>query len=123
MPCYAIDCLIIKRGAQVKYRSNCSHRVSFLASGCNRKAEGQTVAVVNGDEITALRPEFRTDQAKVPDGADKNAARSQVLQQLVDRRLLAEQARKEGIDKTPEYLNRQRQAEEELLISMLAAAD
>ena len=34
--------------------------------------------------------------------------------------MLVEQARKEGIDKTPEYLNRQRQAEEQLLISMLA---
>jgi EpsD family peptidyl-prolyl cis-trans isomerase len=57
----------------------------------------------------------------VPEGADKNAIRRQVLQQLVDRRLLAEQARNEGIDKTPDFLNRQRQAEEQLLITMLAA--
>lgn len=94
--------------------------LTALTSGCNRKAEGQTVAVVNGEEITAPDLNFALEQAKVPDNADKNAARSQVLQQLVDRRLLAEQARKEGIDKTPEYLNRERLADETLLISMLA---
>jgi peptidyl-prolyl cis-trans isomerase C len=104
----------------VKYCILAAVAVSILATGCTRKAEGQTVAVVNGDEITAPDLNFALDQTKVPEGADKNAARAQVLQQLVDRRLLAEQARKEGIDKTPEYLNRQRQADEGLLISMLA---
>ena len=94
--------------------------VTLFASGCTRKAEGQTVAVVNGQEITAPDLNFALEQARVPDGADKNLARAQVLQQLVDRRLLAEQSRKEGIDKTPEYLNRQRLADETLLISMLA---
>lgn len=93
---------------------------AFLASSCNKKAEGQTIAVVNGDEITVPDLNFALDQAKIPQGTDKDAARSQVLQQLVDRRLLAQQAQKEGIDKTPEYLNRVRRADEDLLISMLA---
>ena len=91
-----------------------------LASACQRKAEGQTVAVVNGEEITAPDLNFALSQAKIPDGIDKDAARNQVLQQLVDRRLLAEQARKEGIDKSPEFLNRERLADEQLLITMLA---
>jgi peptidyl-prolyl cis-trans isomerase C len=94
--------------------------LTVLASACTRKAEGQTVAVVNGEEITAPDLNFALTQVKIPEGADKNAARAQVLQQLVDRRLLAEQARKEGIDKTPEYLNRERLADEQLLITMLA---
>ena len=93
----------------------------ILVSGCQRKAEGQTVAVVNGQEITVPDLNFALSQAKVPADADKNAVKAQILQQLVDRRLLAEQARSEGIDKTPEFLNRQRQAEEQLLITMLAA--
>jgi EpsD family peptidyl-prolyl cis-trans isomerase len=92
-----------------------------LVSGCQRKAEGQTVAVVNGKEITVPELNFALNQAKVPQSADKTVVRTQLLQQLVDRRLLADQARSEGIDKTPEFLNRQRQAEEQLLISMLAA--
>ena len=104
----------------MKYRILAAISLAVLATGCTRKAEGQTVAVVNGEEITVPDLNFALDLAKVPDTADKNAARSQVLQQLVDRRLLAEQARKEGIDKTPEFLNRERRADEDLLISMLA---
>ncbi len=75
---------------------------------------------MNGDEITVPDLNFALSQAKVPEGADKTAARSQVLQQLIDRRLLAQQAREEGIDKTADYLNAQRRANEDLLISMLA---
>jgi peptidyl-prolyl cis-trans isomerase C len=93
----------------------------ILLSGCQRKAEGQTVAVVNGQEITLPELNFALSEAKVPESADKAAVRSQLVQQLVDRKLLMEQARSEGIDKTPEFLNRQRQAEEQLLITMLAA--
>lgn len=95
--------------------------VGVVASGCTRKAEGQTVAVVNGEEITVPDLNFALDLAKVPEGANKDQARSKVLDQLIDRRLLAEQARQEGIDKSPEFLNRQRRANEDLLISMLAA--
>jgi peptidyl-prolyl cis-trans isomerase C len=104
----------------VKYRIIAAVGLTVLASACTRKAEGQTVAVVNGEEITAPDLNFALSQAKIPEGTDKNAARAQVLQQLVDRRLLAEQARKEGIDKTPEYLNRERLGDEQLLITMLA---
>ena len=104
----------------MKYRIIAAIGVAFLVSSCTKKAEGQTVAVVNGDEITVPDLNFALDLAKVPEGTDKDKARAAVLQQLVDRRLLAQQAEKEGIDKTPEYLNRQRRANEDLLISMLA---
>jgi len=78
------------------------------------------VAVVNGDEITVPDLNFALTMTKVPEGANEKDVRSQVLQQLIDRRLLAEQARKEGIDKSPEYLNRKSRTDEDLLISMLA---
>lgn len=92
----------------------------ILVSGCQRKAEGQTVAVVNGQEITIPELNFALGQVQATGQSDKNAIRNQVLQKLVDRKLLAEQAQKEGVDKTPEFLNRQRQLNEDLLISMLA---
>lgn len=95
--------------------------LAVVLSGCQRKAEGQTVAVVNGREITIPELNFALNEVKIPDSFDKNAARTQILQKLIDRRLLADEARKEGIDKSPEYLNRQRQMGEDLLISMLAA--
>ena len=103
----------------MKYGIIAAVAVSVLASSCQRKAEGQTVAVVNGEEVTAPDLNFALQLAKVPEGADKTKARNAVLDQLVDRRLLAEQAKKEGIDKSPEYLNRLRRGEEDLLISML----
>ena len=108
-------------GLSVKYWIVAAVAAGVLTSACTRKAEGQTVAVVNGEEVTVPDLNFALDQAKVPQGADKDAVRAQVLQQLVDRRLLAEQARKEDIDKSPEFLNRERRADEDLLISMLAA--
>lgn len=105
----------------MKYTVVAAVAVCIFASGCQRKAEGQTVAVVNGKEITIPDLNFALQQMHVPDTADKTAARAQALDKLVDRQLLADQARKEGIDKTPEFLNRERQGEEDLLISMLAA--
>lgn len=104
----------------MKYRIIAAVAVAFLASSCTKKAEGQTVAVVNGDEITVPDLNFALNLARIPEGTDKDKARTAVLEQLVDRRLLAQQAQKEGIDKTPEFLNRQRRANEDLLISMLA---
>jgi EpsD family peptidyl-prolyl cis-trans isomerase len=93
----------------------------LVASACNKKAEGQTVAVVNGEEITAAELNAELAGAKLPEGADKAQARSRVLQSLIDRRLIAQQARTDGIDKSPEFLNRQRKMNEELLISMYAS--
>ena len=104
----------------MKYRVIAAIALGVLASSCTRKAEGQTVAVVNGEEITVPDLNFALTMTKAPEGANEKDVRSQVLQQLIDRRLLAEQARKEGIDKSPEYLNRKSRADEDMLISMLA---
>lgn len=95
--------------------------LALALSACNKKAEGQTVAIVNGEEITAAELNAELAGQNAQQGADKNALRSRVLQAMIDRRLLAQQARKDGVDKSPEYLNRQRKATEDLLISMLAS--
>ena len=92
----------------------------IILAACNNKAEGQTVAVVNGEEITLSELNFELGMANVPPGADKAAARSQVLQSMIDRRLIAIQAKKEGVDTTPDFISRKRRAEEDLLISMLS---
>ncbi|HMI41230.1 MAG TPA: SurA N-terminal domain-containing protein [Sphingomicrobium sp.] len=102
------------------------YRVSILAaalilSGCDRKAEGQSVAVVNGEEITISELNSELGMAKLPPGMDKKAATTQVLQAMIDRRLLAQQARADGLDKSPEFVTRQRRVTEDLLIGMLAA--
>ena len=90
-------------------------------ASCNKKAEGQTVAVVGGDEITVSELNSELAGANLPAGADKKQATARILQNIVDRRLLAQEARKEGIDRSPEFISRERKANEELLISMLAS--
>ena len=97
--------------------------IALMASvpACTKKAEGQTVAIVNGEEITAAELNAELANAKVTEGADKTEARSRVLQAMIDRRLLAQQAKADGIDRSPEFLNRQRRMTEDLLISMLAS--
>ena len=87
-------------------------------SGCKREATGQVAAVVNGDEITLaeLNQEIGGDQ--LPKNIDKKEIQRAALQKIVDRRLVAQVARDEGIDKLPEYLARERQARELLLIQM-----
>jgi EpsD family peptidyl-prolyl cis-trans isomerase len=79
------------------------------------------VAIVNGEEITAAELNAELSDAKIPPGMDKDQARNRVLQQMIDRRLVAQQAKKDGIDKSPDFLNRQRRVNEDLLINMFAS--
>lgn len=94
--------------------------LALLAAGCDRKPTGQSVAVVNGDEISIGELNAELQQANVPQGADQKAVRAQLLQNIISRRLLAQDARKNGVDKTPEFLSRQRRLTDELLIAMNA---
>lgn len=90
-------------------------------TACQKKAEGQTVAVVNDEEITSSELNAELATANVSENADKKAVTNRILQGLIDRRLLAEQAKKDGIDRSPDFLSRQRRMNEELLIGMLAS--
>lgn len=92
-----------------------------LLAGCQRKAEGQTVAIVNGQEITLPELNFELSNAQIPQGADQKAIRAQVLQAVISRSLLAQAAREAGVDKTPDFLNRQRRGTDDLLISMMTS--
>ena len=93
----------------------------LVLTSCNRKAEGQTVAVVNNEEITATELNAELRAANVPSDASGKQVRSQILQSLIDRRLLAQQAKSSDIDKSPEYLNQQRKLTENLLINLLVS--
>ena len=87
-------------------------------SGCKREATGQVAAVVNGDEITLAELNQEIGAAQPAKNADKQAIQRAALQKIIDRRLVAQVAREDGIDKQPEYLARERQAQELLLIQM-----
>ncbi|MBC2668138.1 EpsD family peptidyl-prolyl cis-trans isomerase [Novosphingobium piscinae] len=87
-------------------------------AGCKREATGQVAAVVNGEEVTLAELNQELQEARIPAGADKKAVQARVLQTIIDRRLIAQAARQDGIDKQPEYLNGQRKADELLLIQL-----
>ena len=89
-------------------------------SGCGRKATGQVVAVVNGEEITIDELNAELNGASLPSSVDKKVAMRQLLQQVVDRRLLAQTAKEQGFDREPTYIVEQRRLSEDLLVRMFA---
>ena len=95
--------------------------LAFIVSSCEKKPGGQTVAVVNNEEITAadLNAELANSNVSATD-ASKDA-RARALQALIDRRLLAQQAKSDGLDKSPDFLNQQRRDTENLLIKALVS--
>lgn len=94
--------------------------LAIIVSGCEKKPGGQTVAVVNNEEITAADLNAELSNANVPADASKDV-RAQALQRLIERRLLAQQAKADGIDKSPEFLSQERRGIEDLLINMLVS--
>lgn len=95
--------------------------VALAVTSCQKKASGQTVAVVNNEEITSA--ELNAELASDPNGAvgDPKQVKNLALQRLIDRKLLVEQAKTDGLDKSPEYLNQIRRATDELLINLLVS--
>src|SRR5438270_11548787 len=93
--------------------------LACVVSSCEKKPGGQTVAVVNNEEITAADLNAELSNANMSAADASKAVRAQALQQLINRRLLAQQAKADGLDKSPEFLNQQRRANEDLLIKML----
>ena|SRR5947209_4423372 len=93
--------------------------LACFVSACEKKPQGQTVAVVNNEEITASDLNSELSNANISAGNASKDVRAQALEHLVDRRLLAQDAKSEGIDKSPDFLNQQRRSTEDLLINML----
>lgn len=93
--------------------------IALAIGACQKKASGQTVAVVNDEEITAgeLNDALNSDPSAA--NSTSKQVRADVLQKLIDRKLLVQQARKDGLDKSADFINQQRRANDELLINML----
>ena len=91
----------------------------LVVAGCEKKVGGQVVAVVNGEEITQQEVNAELQGANIPPTADKKAITAQVVQQIVDRTLLVQKAKAEGLDKSPSYLDQLRRGEDALIINLL----
>ena len=81
---------------------------SAMLAGCgDDKASpakpGQALASVNGEEITVLQLNEEIQRAGVP-AAQQQLASKQLLQALIDRALLQEQAAREKLDRDPKVM-------------------
>lgn len=93
---------------------------SLALGACNKQPGGQVVALVNGEEITLQELNAELASMQIPDGADKNTVRNLALDNIVIRHLLSDLAKQQGINKDPEYILRDKQLSEALLVQMLA---
>lgn len=92
---------------------------ALLVAGCQKEATGQVAAVVNGEEITLQEINAELGQAQLPEGSDREQVQQAALQRIIERRLLAQAAREDGLDQSPEFLIRRRQLEDALLVQLL----
>jgi EpsD family peptidyl-prolyl cis-trans isomerase len=87
-----------------------------LTSSCNKAApKGQVIAVANGEEITIGELNEEAKSRGLSIGNDP-AARASAVQDLVSRKLLAQEARRRQLDRRPDYLLAQRRLSELLLV-------
>lgn len=93
--------------------------VMLAASGCQREATGQVVAVVNGEEITLQEVNAELKGVQIPPNADRKLVQQAALQRVVERRLIAQAARKEGVDKDQDYLLGKQRLDDTLLAQLL----
>jgi EpsD family peptidyl-prolyl cis-trans isomerase len=100
--------------------------VALLLAGCGgsedgeeKLQKGQTVATVNGRDITIHELNAELMGRAIPAGQDRKQIEQAALEGLVGRTILADIARERGIDKSPTYLLQRRRANEALLVEML----
>jgi EpsD family peptidyl-prolyl cis-trans isomerase len=98
---------------------------ALTLSGCDKvkslmggKPEGQVAATVNGKEITALELRAELGGFGSRDPAVMKAAQQQALERIILRRLLADEARKQKLDKSPDYTIQVTRGEETLLAQL-----
>jgi EpsD family peptidyl-prolyl cis-trans isomerase len=92
-----------------------------LLGACQKTTGGQVAAVVNDDEITQQEVRLEAEgQGATGSAALPAAARAGLVQRIVERNLLAGYARREGLDKGPEYVLRRRLLEQTLLATLAA---
>ena len=92
----------------------------LMVGGCGKKVGGQVVAVVGDQEITQGELNAELNGQQIPPSADKKAVMAQLLQQIVNRKLLVARAKEQGLDKAPSYLAQVQRAQDAVLINMLS---
>lgn len=96
------------RTPAVNARLLCAALVVLAAAGLSacggkEKKAGQALASVNGEEITVLQLNEELQRANVP-AAQQETATKQLLESLIDRQLLQNEAVKDKVDRDPKVV-------------------
>ena len=96
--------------------------VAWIAMAClslsacgDGRPKGQVVAKVGKEEVTIIDLNAALAGAQTPNAAARKAAEQQALASILQRKSLAQAARKQKLDRTPEFARQERQLEENLL--------
>ena len=108
-------------GSNARWLWLAASALSVVAAGCSKaEPEGQVIAIANGEEITVreLNEEARARGLPI---VDNRTLRDSVIRDLVDRKLLVQEALRRKLDRTPEHLLASRRLNEVLLAQALIA--
>lgn len=87
--------------------------------GCDRAPQAGAAATVNGDVIS--RADLAAEARGTGTGTDDRASQRALLSEVVDRKLLAQEAVAQKLDQSPEFKAAERKARETLLAEALVA--
>jgi EpsD family peptidyl-prolyl cis-trans isomerase len=91
--------------------------VGLQLAGCGSKApSGQVAARVGKDEITVQEVQAELAGYTAPDAKTRKLAEQRALQNIIQRKLLAQAAVKAGVDKAPELAIQKAKMEDMLLV-------
>ncbi|MEY3703428.1 MAG: hypothetical protein RLZZ561_1048 [Pseudomonadota bacterium] len=89
------------------------------AQGSDNIPAGQTIARVDGQDVTIHELNAELKGVQLPSGDARKAVEQQALQRIIDRRILAGLARDRKLDKSPEFVLLKERAEESVLVDLL----
>jgi len=90
--------------------------LALASCGDKGAPKGQVVAKVGKDEVTVLDLQSEMAGFQAPNAQARKAAEQQALNNIVQRKILAEAAKKEKIDKSPEFARQKERMNEVLLV-------
>lgn len=95
-----------------------------VVAGCGSKdgPSGQVVATVDGTDITVHELNSEIRLAQVPPNVPRKIVEQAALDRIIERKMLSVVAKKQGLDKNPEFLLSQQRTEEGLLVQALQAS-
>lgn len=96
--------------------------LALAAGGCSKKPAGQVIATVDGIEITRrdLIAELQAAGGKSAD--DLKTLQPRLVESIVNRKLLIEEAKRQNLTQNPQYLMTQQRLQEVLLSRMLVSS-